>query len=102
MIPLPSEADNERAREFKRGASVLAMFPLTTSFYQAVVVQPVRATPTDRAHLTCSCSGKEKSTYLTLQMMKMMQDRLPQGEPFLLVLLHVTDAKRKERLMRAT
>jgi len=40
VIPLPTDSDEDRPREHRRGSHVLAMFPLTTSFYQAVVVQP--------------------------------------------------------------
>lgn len=38
IIPLPENV--EKAREFSKGTEVLAMFPNTTAFYNASVVQP--------------------------------------------------------------
>jgi len=37
VIPLSSEAESEKPRDFKRNQTVLAMFPNTTTFYQAII-----------------------------------------------------------------
>jgi SAGA-associated factor 29 len=45
IIPLPKTASVRHSQNFPAGTSVLAVYPNTTTFYKARVVQPARRTP---------------------------------------------------------